>query len=190
MGFFMSQQVRYNLMPSLRFVALMWLVFFISEYLQFDVGKFGIFPRTFSGLIGIFTAPFIHDNSYHLLSNTFPFMFLSGVLFIFYVKIANRIFWQCFLITGVLVWLFGRPFYHIGASGLIYALAFFLITMGFVKKDFRSLAIAIVVIILYGSFFYGIFPTQMLISWESHLMGAIVGIASALSTSKFLQARN
>jgi membrane associated rhomboid family serine protease len=69
---------------------------------------------------------------------------------------------------------------HIGASGLVYGIAFFLISYGIFKKDFKALLISIVVIFFYGSLVYGILPYQPGISWESHLFGAIVGLLSAL----------
>jgi membrane associated rhomboid family serine protease len=180
----MFKNSEFNLLPSIRFTILMWLVFLAEQYFQQDFGFLGIYPREFSGLIGIFTAPLVHGNWTHLLSNTFPFMFLSGMIFIFYPKVAVRVFFQCYLITGILVWLFGRPFYHVGASGLIYGLAFFLISVGFLMKDFKSISISAIVLILYGGLFYGIFPTTTLISYESHLLGAIVGVATALSLFK------
>jgi membrane associated rhomboid family serine protease len=84
-----------------------------------------------------------------------------------------------------LVWLFGRPLsIHIGASGVIYARAFFLIFFGIFYRDFRSLLISVVVLLFYGGIFYGVLPSDPHISWESHLAGALVGIATAITLSK------
>jgi len=83
------------------------------------------------------------------------------------------------------VWLFGRPLStHIGASGVVYALAFFLIFFGLFYRDFRSLAISVIVLLMYGGLFYGILPADPNISWESHLGGALVGVATAIMLSK------
>ena len=84
----------------------------------------------------------------------------------------------------MLVWVFGRPFYHIGASGLIYALASFLVFYGVFKRNFKSVIISAIVIFMYGGMVYGIFTLDQRISWESHLMGAIVGFVSAYTFSK------
>ena len=175
----------YNLTPTFRLTFLMWLAFSIQFYLPIDLGFLGIYPRTFSGLIGIITSPLIHGDWFHIMSNTFPFIFLSGAIAIFYPKIANRVLVQCYLFTGLLVWVFGRSFYHIGASGVVYGLAFFLISLGLFRKDFKTLLISIITVSIYGGLVYGLVPTDTYVSWESHLMGAIVGVGSALGISKY-----
>jgi len=157
----------------------MWLVYTVEMYLHFDLGFLGIYPRKIPGLVGIITAPLIHSDVIHLASNTFPLVFLGSTLYLFYNRIANKIFFQCYVFTGILVWLFGRSSYHIGASGLIYGLAFFLISFGLFRKDFKSLFISLVIILFYGGLIYGVLPANTGVSWESHLMGAIVGVATA-----------
>jgi membrane associated rhomboid family serine protease len=133
-------------------------------------------------LIGIFTAPLIHGSIYHLISNTIPLLFLGSVLFFFYHKVAGQVFLRAYFWTNILVWLFAlRQVPHIGASGVVYSLAFFLIFFGLFKRDFMSLFISIIVILLYGSVFYGVLPSDPRISWESHFAGALVGIASAIT---------
>jgi membrane associated rhomboid family serine protease len=163
-----------------RFVFIMWVVFSIRFFVGIDLNHFGIMPRTWYGLIGVLTAPFIHGNSVHIISNTIPLLFLGWTLFFFYEPIAKKVFVFCYFITNLLVWVFARPSIHIGASGLVYGIAFFLIFYGFFKKDFKSLAISVTVIFFYGSMVYGIFPSQGRISWESHLIGAIVGGYTAM----------
>lgn len=172
------------ILPPLRLTFLMWLFFALEMYLQLDLGFLGIYPRTFRGLIGILTAPMIHGSFVHITSNTLPLLLLGGSLYYFYDRIATRVFLQCYLFTGIFVWIFGRPFYHIGASGLIYGLAFFLISFGIFRKDFKSLLISIIVVLLYGGIIYGVFPSQPGVSWESHLMGAIVGVTTASTLSR------
>ena len=162
----------------------MWAIFSIELYLHLDFGFLGIYPRTLFGMIGILTSPMIHGSVLHLTSNTLPLLFLGGTLYYFYDKIAARVFLQCYLFTGVLVWIFARPFYHIGASGLIYGLAFFLISFGLFRKDFRSLTISIVVVLLYGGIIYGLLPNQPGVSWESHVLGAVVGISTASTLAR------
>ena len=110
-----------------RTVFLMWLVFYIQDKGGFDFGFLGVYPRTIEGLLGIVTGPMIHGTTRHLVSNTVPLIVLGGLLFWYYPKISTRVFWQSYLFTGMMVWIFARPFYHIGSSGLVYALGFFLI---------------------------------------------------------------
>ena len=164
-----------------RFVFLMWVVFSVQFFLGFDFSRFGIFPRTAFGLIGILTAPMIHGNSVHIISNTIPLLFLGWTLFFFYDGIAKKVFIICYFLTNVIVWIFARSSMHIGASGIVYGIAFFLIFYGFFKKDFKSLIISAIIIFFYGSLVYGLFPNQPGISWESHLIGAIVGGYTAMN---------
>ncbi len=170
---------RNSIVPPLRLAFLMWVFFSIQFFLNIDLGFLGVLPRTTTGLIGILTAPMIHGSLNHIISNTFPLIFLGTTLFVFYNSIAVRVFLQCYLLSNICVWIFARGFYHIGASGLVYGLAFFLISFGFFRKNFKSLTIAIVVVVLYGGIIYGVMPSRPGVSWESHLFGALIGIGSA-----------
>lgn len=174
-----------KLLFPLRFVFLMWLGFSIQFYADIDLGFLGIYPLSLQGLIGILTAPFVHGSANHILSNTLPLLILSGILFYFFPSIARRVFLQCFFFTNILVWLLGRPFYHIGASGIVYGLAFFLISFGLFRRNFRSLFISALVIVFYGGIVYTVFPLNERVSYESHLFGAITGIVSAFTLRRF-----
>lgn len=74
----------------------------------------------------------------------------------------------------------GRESYHIGMSGVIYGLTSFLTFSGFFRRSMRVAAISLVVIFLYGSTVWGIFPIKVNMSWEAHLMGLFAGIVAAL----------
>ena len=162
----------------------MWLTFFLEMYFTVDFGFLGILPRSFNGILGIITAPLVHGTIAHLISNTIPLLFLGTTLYLFYDRVATQVFFHCYFFTYLLVWIFGRPYYHIGASGLVYALAGFLVFIGVFKRNRQTLVISIIVILLYGSMIYGIIPRNSYISWESHLMGFLVGIGSAFGMSK------
>jgi membrane associated rhomboid family serine protease len=166
-----------------RLVFFMWLVFFLDSSYGFSIADWGIVPRTWSGLLGIFLAPMIHGSVMHLVSNTVPLLFLGSVLFFFYKRIGGVVFFRGYFWTNILVWLFGRPANHIGASGLVYALAFFLIFFGFFRRDMLSIFISVLTLLLYGGVFYGVLPTDPRVSWESHFAGALVGITSAVTFS-------
>ena len=157
----------------------MWVVFLLGIILPFNFNLLGIYPRSFRGLPGIIFAPLIHGNFIHIFSNTFPMLFLGLILFMFYDRIAEKVFFQGYLYTNILVWVFARPAYHIGASGLIYCLASFLIFFGLFRNDLKSIIISIFIILLYGGLVYGIMPVQPGVSWESHLMGGISGLILA-----------
>lgn len=172
---------RSSLIIPLRLVFIMFAAFSIESYLHFDFGFLGILPRTFSGLIGILTAPLIHGSAGHILSNSLPVLILGGILFYFYPRISNRVLFQCYFFTNILVWIFGRPFYHIGASGLVFGLAFFLIFFGFFHRNIRSIVISFGVILLYGGLVNEAFSLDERISFESHLFGSITGLVTAFT---------
>lgn len=168
-----------NIEVPLVMIIMMWIVFLFEMITTIDLGFLGVNPRNMSGLIGVLTAPLVHGGLRHIISNTFPLLILGVTLFVFYHRIALWVFVSCYLFTGVLVWFFGRSVFHIGASGVVYAIAAFLISYGIFRKDFRSLAISIIIVSLYGGLVYGILPTRSYISWESHALGALVGVALA-----------
>lgn len=167
--------------PPFRLVFFMWLVFVAEGYFGVNLGFLGIDPRTTFGLVGIALAPLLHGNVIHLISNTIPLLFLGAVLFFYYHRIASAVFIRCYVIANIMVWAFARPSLHIGASGLVYGLASFLIFFGLFRRDLQSLFISVVVVMLYGGIFYGVLPSNPLVSWESHFFGAAVGLWTALS---------
>jgi membrane associated rhomboid family serine protease len=167
-----------------RLVFVMWLVFSFEFYTGFDLSFLGLAPRSLFGAIGILVSPLLHANVIHLLSNTFPLLFLGATLFFFYNRIGTVVLFRCYIFTNILVWLFSpRLSIHIGASGVVYGLAAFLIFFGLMRRDFTSLMISIAVMLTYGGIFYGIFPTHAMVSWESHLAGALVGTINAFTLS-------
>ncbi len=161
---------------TLAFVFLIWTVKSIEWAGGIDFGSFGILPRTLKGSIGIITAPLIHGDFMHLMSNTFPLIILGIGLFYFYHAIALEVFMWIYLASGFWVWVAGRDAYHIGASGLVYGLAMFIFWGGIIRRDARSLAISMIIFFLYGYMLYGLIPGEEGVSWESHLMGSIIGI--------------
>jgi len=184
----LSKQINTRLIISLivplTFPILIWVVFLLSFVLELDLRRMGILPRDLYGIFGIITAPFIHANFSHLISNTFPLILLGWSIFFFYPKVSSRVFLAVYLLTGFLVWLLAREVYHIGASGLVYAFVSFLFFSGIFRKDNKSIAIALLVTFLYGGVVWGVLPGQKGISWESHLFGAIAGLVAAFTFRK------
>ena len=159
------------------FIAIIWVVFLIDLLIPFiDLDQYGIIPRQINGLLGIITAPFLHANLLHIVSNTVPLIILLFILFKFYEKQAFLVVILSILIGGSLVWLFGRNAIHIGASGLIYSLAAYIITFGFLQKRILNIVISIIIIFLYEGLIWGILPTKFYVSWEGHLFGAVAGV--------------
>lgn len=166
------------LYPSL-FVAVLWGIKLFEVVEQVNLSWYGIYPRKTSGLIGILTAPLLHGDFPHLISNTLPLMVLGPIIFYFYRSIAFNVFFWVYLMTGVWVWAAGANGYHIGASGIIYGFITFLFFSGIFRKDPRLMALSLFVTFLYGGAIWGIFPLQQGVSWESHMLGSLAGIITA-----------
>ncbi len=160
-------------------VGILWLVWGIEWLLDLNLGVLGVYPRQASGLIGLLTAPLVHGNFDHLVSNSLPLLLLGTGVWVFYYRERWPVLLTAYLAPSLWVWVAGRPSYHIGASGVLYTLAFFVFFSGVFRKEPRSLALSLIVAFLYGSMVWGIFPHDPGISWESHLFGAIAGLVLA-----------
>ncbi len=166
------------------FILIIWIIFWFEVRFGFDFNILGVYPRTITGLRGIFFSPFIHGDIQHLYHNTIPLFVLSMALFYFYRTIAWKVILYGILLSGFLTWCIGRPSYHIGASGLIYVLMSFTLFKGIFVKHFRLIALSLLIVFLYGSMIWYVFPVKEGISWEGHLSGLLVGLLFAFIFKK------
>lgn len=166
-------------LTPLFFPVLLWIIHLVSLFLNQDLSRLGLLPRKPVGLLGIITSPLIHGDFSHLISNTLPLIILGWIIFNFYSKVSYLLFFFIYLFTGLLVWIFARQVYHIGASGIVYGFVSFLFFSGIFRRDNKSIALALVITFLYGGLVWGILPGLDGISWESHLFGAITGLIAA-----------
>lgn len=174
-----NQLLYLSIFMPMVFIALMWIVHVFSWVAEVDLAVWGILPKHISGLPGILFSPFIHGDWQHLLSNTIPFLVLSFLMIFNYRKVAFKAFLFIWLFGGLLLWLTGRENYHVGASGIIYGMAFFIFFSGVFRKNMQAIALSLFVVFLYGSIVWGLFPLDIRISWEGHTMGAVCGALSA-----------
>lgn len=163
----------------LYFVLILWIVYWFEVKNGYNFNSFGIYPRTFSGLKGVLFSPFIHGDIKHLYHNSIPLFVLFFCLLFFYRKIAFKVFVYGFLLSGIFTWIIARPSYHIGASGMIYLLFSFIFFSGVIRKNFRLVAVSLMIIFLYGSMVWYLLPVEEGISWEGHLSGFLVGLIFA-----------
>ena len=105
---------------------------------------------------------------------------LSSFTFFFYKKLSWRIIILGIFFSGLITWIIGRNSYHIGASGMIYSLAAFLFVSGLIRKNPRLAALSMIIIFLYGSLIWGVFPLKSGVSWEGHLSGLFAGVITAI----------
>ncbi|MCL2290267.1 MAG: rhomboid family intramembrane serine protease [Bacteroidetes bacterium] len=172
----------HSILKSVIIVSVLWVIFLINDSFGLHWRDYGLMPGNIRGLSGIFTMPFLHGDISHLFSNTVPLLVLLFSIFYFFPKKAVLILMMTYFMSGVLTWIIGTRGVHIGASGIVYALAFFLVTISILKRETKLMAYSLIIIFLYGSIIWGFFPQlfpDKHISWEGHLAGAITGIVLA-----------
>ncbi|MFK7780908.1 rhomboid family intramembrane serine protease [Psychroserpens sp.] len=162
------------------FVLLIWIVFWMQVRFFPAIKNFGVYPQKLEGLSGIVFSPFIHADIQHLYHNSIPLFILSVALFYFYRKISWKVILYGILLSGLITWIIGRPSNHIGASGLVYVLVSFIFFKGVFAKHYRLIALSLMIIFLYGSMIWYVFPVKDGMSWEGHLGGLISGLLFAI----------
>jgi len=164
-------------------LAVLWVIYWGERLAPTYVHEWGILPQEVSGLKGILFAPLLHSarDFSHIINNSFPLAVLLGVLVYFYREVAAKVFFISWLIAGLFVWAFAKNegSYHIGISGIVYALASFLFVSGTLRRYLPLQAISLFVVFMYGSMIWGIFPMEERVSWEGHLGGMLSGIVLA-----------
>ena len=161
------------------FIIVIWFIYWIEITYGYNFNTYGIAPRNFVGIRGVFFSPFIHADTKHLFNNSVPLFVLSLSLFYFYRKVASKVFIYGTLLTGLFTWIIASDAYHIGASGVVYLLFSFIFFSGIFKHHYRLIAMSLITIFLYGSMIWFVFPVKGGISWEGHLSGFTVGLVMA-----------
>ncbi|HJM91038.1 MAG: rhomboid family intramembrane serine protease [Alphaproteobacteria bacterium] len=165
-----------RLRPVISLVALIWAVEVVNFFLGHSLVSWGILPRSVGGLAGIPLAPMLHGGIWHTISNTVPLLILGSLTLArgqakFLETTVNIV-----LLSGVLVWLFARGSYHVGASGLVFGLFGAILARAVMERSLSSMIIGIITVMLYGGLIWGILPLRNHVSFESHLFGLIAGI--------------
>ena len=176
------KRVFYALLGAAGLVVGIWLAWFGVYVLGWDINALGIRPRDLHGLIGVLTAPLVHANFEHLMSNTLPLGLLAALTLYAYpraTRVALPLIW---IGSGIGVWLWARPSVHVGISGVTHGLMFFLFVIGLVRRDRLGVAIALLVFFLYGGMLMTVLPREQEVSFEYHLAGGAAGLIAALLT--------
>ena len=113
---------------AIAFVLLMWGIHFINIATRMRLCYLGIIPRQpITILTGSICSPFLHADFTHLIHNSLPLFAFCSILFANGIVYASCTIMAINILSGVLIWIIGRPGIHIGASGLIMGLlGFFL----------------------------------------------------------------
>jgi len=185
---FEKKRILYAFFFPALFIILLWLILFVEKVCGADWSHWGIYPGKINGLWGVITSPLIHADAKHLFSNSIPLLVLSWCLFYFYKDLGYGVYPALWIFSGIFTWIFGRDSWHIGASGLIYSLSFFLFFSGIFRRYIPLMAVSLIVVFLYGSTVWNMFPIAEIVdpsvSWEGHLAGAVSGLLCALVSRK------
>src|SRR5256714_13359870 len=160
---------------------LMWVVEIIDQVSNGNLDQYGIKPHEADGLLpGIVSAPFLHAGFGHLEGNTVPFLLLGGAIALSGLRRVVLATVTIALVGGLGVWIFASSGTdHIGASGLVFGYAGYLIARGFFSRSMVHLLVGVIVIGVYGTtLLVGVAPRDG-ISWQGHVFGAVGGVVAA-----------
>lgn len=178
-----SNELRRNIWFVALLIGSMIVVFLLEFISPTDLLAYGLIPRTQRGLVGILTMPFLHGNFAHLTGNLMSLVVLLLFMMMFHPKNLIGVVVFVIFLGGILLWIFGRSASHVGASGLIYGLAAFMIVAGIMQRQFLEVVGSVAVAFLYGnSLFWGVLPFHPGVSWDGHLAGVVAGVILGLSS--------
>ena len=172
--------LRKSAILSLSFVGLLWSIKLLEWLLDWSFVTLGVYPLSPQGLVGVLSGPLIHGSFTHIVANTFGVLILGTALLYGYPRSRWWVLATIWLLSGIGVWLFGRPSFHIGASGLTHGLFFFLLVVSMLRRDRRSIALMMLASLLFGGMFWGVLPSEESVSFEYHLFGGTAGVLAAL----------
>jgi membrane associated rhomboid family serine protease len=160
-------------------VAAMWTVEFV-DLVAGDLDTAGIRPRDADGLVGVALAPFLHGGFAHLIGNTVPFVMLGAAIALGGLARIAAVTVIVAVIGGLGTWLTAPAgTIHIGASGLVFGFAAYLVARAAYSRRPLHLVVGLVVLAVYGTtLLSGLVPTAG-VSWQGHLFGALGGLVAA-----------
>jgi len=175
------QNQREGITLLLGIVALMWLVEGVNALDGYGLSYDGIYPRNLSRIWGIFTAPFIHANfAPHLLDNTIPFVFMGVIIALRGARRLAAVTGIVIVLGGLGTWLVAPSGDIIGASGVVFGYATYLLTRGFFDRSVLELLTGLIVGVIWGGALLGsAVPQGGQISWQGHIMGGVAGVVAA-----------
>jgi membrane associated rhomboid family serine protease len=161
-------------------VLLMWGLEVVDTGLDNRLDRYGIEPRELDGLDGVIAAPFLHVGFGHLIANTLPFVAMGLVIALEGVWRLAGVTAVVALVSGLGTWLIApADTIHLGASGVVFGYATYLITRGLFNRRAMEIAIGVAVTVLWGGALLAGVEPQQGISWQGHLFGAIGGVVAA-----------
>ena len=185
------ETLKHNALFLCVILAVLWGIRLINAASHYRLNVSGIYPRTWHGLIGIFFAPFLHGSAQHLFFNSIPLFILGGLILSAGEQVFFKISLVIIVLSGAMVWLFGRRAFHVGASTVVMGYWGFLLFNAYQQQSLMAILLAILCLYYFGSLVFSLFPTEEKVSWEGHLFGVLAGLgASYLQTHNYLSFLN
>lgn len=169
--------MKQNALMAIIVVGVLWVIHVINFVLKYQLNSLGLFPRKIRGIPGIIFSPFLHGSFTHLFLNSIPLFVLLDFILMGGIHSAILVSVWIVLISGILLWLFGRKGNHIGASGLIMGYLAYLLINAIEHPSIKTVVLGIICLYYFGGLVFSIFPKEERTSWEGHLFGFIAGIA-------------
>jgi len=161
-------------------VLLMWLLEIVNTLDSNNLDNDGIWARNFGRLWGIFTAPFLHASFQHLIANTIPFVFMGVIIALHGAKRLALVTLIVIVVGGLGTWLISPANVPtIGASGLVFGYATYLLVRGLFDRSVLEVFVGIVVGVIWGGALLSSLVPHYGVSWQGHLCGAIGGVVAA-----------
>lgn len=166
-------------------VALMWGLEIVDTALGHDLDRYGIHPRQGEGLVEIVSAPFLHAGFGHLIGNTLPFATMGAAIALAGLARLLSVTAIVMVVSGLGVWLLGGAnSIHLGASGLVFGYAAYLISRGMFSRRLVDFAVGAIVVAIWGvTLLFGLLPKAQ-VSWQAHVFGAVGGVLAARALSR------
>jgi membrane associated rhomboid family serine protease len=160
--------------------AVMWVVEVADQVADGRLDSYGIVPRSVDGLDGVAFAPFLHAGWDHLIGNTIPFLVLGFAIALGGIARVAAVTVIVAVVGGLGTWLVAPAnTVHIGASGIVFGFAAYLVARGIYSRSAVQIAVGLVVLAVWGTtLLRGLVPEDG-ISWQGHLFGAIGGVLAA-----------
>lgn len=151
----------------------------LNMLIGYRLNALGVLPRTSHGIWGIFFCHFLHANWRHYFFNAFPLFVLGTLLLTYGQALFIQISLLLMIMSGTLIWLFGRRAIHIGSSALVMGYWGLILSHAYQTRSAVSIVLAGLCLLYFSGFLFSMLP-QKKTSWEGHLFGVISGVVVSL----------
>jgi membrane associated rhomboid family serine protease len=167
-------------------VLLMWIIEIVNTLDSNGLDNDGIWARNFDRIWGIFTSPFLHVSFAHLIANTIPLIFMGVIIALHGAKRLALVTLIVIVVGGIGTWLVspshtsaGVQEVTVGASGLVFGYATYLLIRGLFDRSVLEVVVGIVVGVVWGGALISSIVPHYGVSWQAHVCGAIGGLVAA-----------